>query len=111
MAKAEDEISELMALQRAAAKRPRPKKSSSRKKSEAPESSEEVNETASKDDTSAETSTAQPKTVLNEQMQEFTERIEDAMAEIEEAAKDQPTLVSLVAFTLGLVIGQSFSRR
>ena len=48
---------------------------------------------------------------LEESMQELSDNLESAVQEIEEAAKEHPALVALVAFTLGLVVGQLFSRR
>ena len=103
MSQAQDEISELMELQREAAKpKSRSKKSDSTKKSAA---SDAAFESASDGEARGH------KSELEEKMQELAESIENAVAEIEDAAKEQPVLVSMVAFTLGMVIGQSFSRR
>ena len=112
MSQAQDEISELMELQREAAKpKSRSKESGSTKKSAASGASA-VNKNSDAAFESASDGEARGhKSELEEKMQELSESIESAVAEIEQAAEEQPVLVSMVAFTLGMVIGQSFSRR
>jgi ElaB/YqjD/DUF883 family membrane-anchored ribosome-binding protein len=101
MSEAKDEISELMALQREAAEpRSRPRKPD--KKTEpaeqgAPPAGDEPISGAESE--------------LKKTMQELSENLEIAVQEIEDAAREQPALTALVAFTLGLVVGQLFSRR
>jgi hypothetical protein len=101
MSQAQDEIRELMALQQEATK--------PRSRSEAPiESSgdrEEPDLPAATADIAADES--RPR----ETIQELSAQLEGAVHEIESAATDHPLLVSLVAFTLGVVVGQVFSRR
>lgn len=116
MSKAQDEISELMDLQREASrKRPRPTKAKTRKKPTVSEEAARVDETEPKQETGKPGAdpdgTEDPRSEVEERIKELSENIESAVQEIDNAAKEQPALVSLVAFTLGLVLGQSLSRR
>jgi ElaB/YqjD/DUF883 family membrane-anchored ribosome-binding protein len=43
--------------------------------------------------------------------QDFAEQIEIVVKELEEAANDRPVLALLAAFSLGIIVGQLFSRR
>jgi ElaB/YqjD/DUF883 family membrane-anchored ribosome-binding protein len=100
MSDAQSEISELLALQREAqALRPEPERAA---KAPAEAASPPVDGDA--DDNPV-------LTEIQKSMNELSENIENAVHEIETAAKEQPVLTALVAFTLGLVVGQLSSRR
>lgn len=115
MSKAQDEISELLALQREATKKPpRRRKAAAKKKPaepvdepEAAAPAEEIEEPATEDTEGPKG----PRSEIEAKMKELSDNIESAVEEIENSAKEQPVLMSLVAFTLGLVVGQSLSRR
>ncbi len=112
MSPAYDEISELMALKRDAEKRrPRSQEAAAKKKTAKPPASGEPQESESAPEQETVDETEDKRPDLNKQMQELAEFVEKAVREIENTAEKQPVMVSLVAFTLGLVVGQSLSRR
>ena len=112
MSPAYDEISELMALKQEAEKRrPRARKAAAKKQTAKPPASGESQKSDSSPEQEMVDEAEDDRTDLNKQMQELAEHFEKAIGEIGKTAEDQPVIVSLVAFTLGLVVGQSLSRR
>jgi hypothetical protein len=110
MSKAQNEISELMALQREATA-PRSKR---RKADRTTRSAEDTALPLTGDPEPASASDAAGDSEMSElekTMKELSDNLEYAVQEIEEAAREQPALTALVAFTLGLVVGQLISRR
>lgn len=98
MSKSQDEIDELLELQRKA----------ERKRTGADEN--QADQTAAESE-EGDDGTGDPKPNLEEKMKEFSDTIESAVEEISNTAKEKPVLVSLVAFSLGLVLGLTISRR
>lgn len=100
MSSSRDEFGELMALQREAVMPRRKEESSAR------------GETAGAQPGSGGESPDDPgKTGVEGVMEELQEGIQLAVENIEESAREQPALTALVAFSLGVVVGQLFSRR
>ena len=112
MSEAQNEISELMALQRETAAL----RSNARKADKTAKTVEEVASPGAGDtDLEAESAFDADEesgmSDLEKTMKELSDNIEKAVQEIEDAAREQPALTALVAFTLGLAVGQLFSRR
>ncbi len=112
MSSAQDEISELMALQREAA--PRQKRRKPRKSDHETNGAGEAAAPAADDPDptpASDISDESEASELEEAINEFTDNLEAAVQEIGDSAQEQPALTALVAFTLGIVVGQLFSRR
>ena len=115
MSKVQDEIAELMALQREA-QAPKARREKTRNKTRAAgrgESASDDVEPASDDETVETSDEADGKSMsdLERSMKELAQNIETAVQGLEESAREQPFLTAMTAFTLGLVVGQLFTRR
>jgi hypothetical protein len=112
MSEAQNEISELIALQReAAALRSKPRKADTKKKSAKEDASPAAGGPDGASRSTPDAADESEMSELEKTMRELSDNIENAVGEIEDTAREQPVLTALVAFTLGLVVGQLFSRR
>jgi hypothetical protein len=109
MSKAQDEISELMALQREATAPRSRRPKAGRTTGPAKEAASAM--AGDPEPSGSDTAGDEEMSELQETMKELSDNLEYAVQEIEEAAREQPALTALVAFTLGLVVGQLISRR
>lgn len=112
MSQAQDEISELMALQRESAElRAKARKARPKTESAGPAVSPEAGEKPESTESESAAADERGMSDLEKKINEISDDLETAVQEIEEAAKEQPALTALVAFTLGIVVGQMLSRR
>jgi hypothetical protein len=112
MTKSKNEIDELKALEQEAAKRrpPRKRSRSSATTKAAPSQTETATGPAIEPVPKTPEDVKQS-TETEETFHELAEQIETIVKEMEQAARERPTLALLSAFAVGVVVGQIFARR
>ncbi|TWT81298.1 hypothetical protein CA13_27490 [Planctomycetes bacterium CA13] len=112
MTKSKNEIDELKALEREAAKRrPPQKRSRSSARTPVSPSQTETATDAAIDPVPKAPEDVEQATETEETLYELAEQIEFVVKEMEQAARERPAIALLSAFAVGIVVGQIFARR
>ena len=113
MTNSEHDIEELKSLQREATERraERKKTSSTAKQAENQQSEAEKDRPAPKKPAAQKTASNTQAPESEKNSQDLAGQIETIVKEMEEAASERPMLALLAAFSLGIFVGQLFSRR
>ena len=113
MTNSKSDIEELKDLQREATARraARKKPRSTIKQEQAQQSEAAETHTATTKSTADDSASEAQSYEAEKTIQDFAGQIESVVKEMEEAANDHPALALLAAFSLGIIVGQLFSRR